>query len=337
MLVDFLQLAAGLTILIVGGDLLVRAASSLARDLGVSTLVIGLTVVAFGTSAPELAVNIGAALRDAGSLAFGNVFGSNMANIGLIIGLVAVVQPIPIQNILIRRELPMLLLATTAALVMAFDVDLGGTRNAYMRTDGVVLLLFFFVFLYYTVGELVARRSASPEAAAAMGPPLIEVPNVPGPAGRHRLGKDIALTLIGLAALIGGAELTIAGAVGLAVQFGVPEVVIGLTMVSIGTSLPELAAAISCLRHGKPDMAVGSVIGSNIFNTLLVAGVTSTMRPMAIPPNGHIDLLATAGLTLMFAITASTQGHRIIRTEGLLLMATYIGYVTWRTLSFVGA
>lgn len=337
MLVDLLQLAAGLTILIFGGDLLVRAASSLARDLGVSTLVIGLTVVAFGTSAPELAVNIGAALRDAGSLAFGNVFGSNMANIGLIIGLVAVLQPIPIQNILIRRELPMLMLATTAALVMAFDSELGGSRDAYMRTDGIVLLLFFFVFLYYTVGDLVARRSVSPEAAAEMGPPLIEIPDIEGGLGKPRIWRDIGLTLLGLIALIGGAELTIAGAVGLAHLFEVPEVVIGLTMVAIGTSLPELATAILSLRHGKPDMAVGTVVGSNIFNTLLVIGVTATIRPMAIPKDGHIDLLATAALSLMFVATAVTKGHKIIRTEGLLLMLAYVVYVTWRTLSFVGA
>lgn len=334
MLVDFLQLVAGLTILVTGGELMVRGASALARNLGVSTLIIGLTVVAFGTSAPELAVNIGAALRNAGSLSFGNVFGSNMANIGLIIGLIAVLQPIPIQNILIRRELPMLILATTAALVMSFDVQLGGAHNAYLRTDGLVLLLFFFVFLFYTIGDLVRRRPADNGDAVDMGPPLVEIPKDEGLGAGSGVRRDVILTVAGLAGLVGGAELTVGGAVGLAQAFDVPEVVIGLTMVSIGTSLPELAAAISCLRHGKADMAVGSVIGSNIFNTLLVAGVTAVVRPMEIPPNGHIDLLATCALTLLFALTAFTQGNIIIRTEGVMLMLTYVGYIVWRTVTF---
>jgi cation:H+ antiporter len=334
MLVDFLQLAAGLTILVTGGELMVRGASSLARALGVSTLAIGLTVVAFGTSAPELAVNIGAALREAGSLSFGNVFGSNMANIGIIIGLVAVLQPIPIQNILIRRELPMLLLATTAALVMAFDVELGGSRNAYMRTDGLILLLFFVIFLYYTVGDLVRRRSIEPGAEESMGPPLIEIPDEDGGGTPPSVTRDLVLTILGLVGLVGGSELTVNGAVGLAQAFEVPEVVIGLTMVSIGTSLPELAAAISCVRHGKSDMAVGSVVGSNIFNTLLIAGVTASVRPMEIPPSGHVDLLATCALSLLLTLTAFTRGNIIIRAEGLLLMLVYTSYIVWRTMSF---
>jgi len=333
MLVDFLQLAAGLTILVTGGELMVRGASSLARALGVSTLAIGLTVVAFGTSAPELAVNLGAAFRDAGSLAFGNVFGSNMANIGIIIGLVAVLQPIPIQNILIRRELPMLLLATTAALVMSFDVELGGSRNAFMRTDGIVLLLFFVIFLYYTVGDLLRRRGHEREAEDTMGPPLIEIPDEDDDGPPPHVGRDAALTLVGMVGLIGGAELTVGGAMDLAVAFEVPEVVIGLTMVSLGTSLPELAAAISCVRHGKADMAVGSVVGSNIFNTLLIAGTTSTVRPMEIPDSGHVDLLATCALSLLLTLTAFTRGNIIIRAEGVLLMVSYGIYIVWRTLS----
>lgn len=334
MLVDFLQLAAGLTILVTGGELMVRGASSLARTLGISSLTIGLTVVAFGTSAPELAVNVGAALRGAGSLSFGNIFGSNMANIGLIIGLVAVLQPIPIQNILIRRELPMLLLATTAALVMAFDVELGGSRNAYMRTDGIVLLLFFVVFMYYTVGDLVRRRTTDPRVADSMGPPLIEIPDDDLDGTPPSVTRDLVLTVLGLVGLVGGAELTVGGAVDLAHAFEVPEVVIGLTMVAIGTSLPELAAAISCVRHGKADMAVGSVVGSNIFNTLLIIGVTASLRPMEIPASGYYDLLATCGLSLLLTLTAFTRGNMIIRTEGVLLMFAYVSYMVIRTWSF---
>ncbi|MDG2049576.1 MAG: calcium/sodium antiporter [Myxococcota bacterium] len=334
MFVDFLQLAAGLTILVAGGELMVRGASSLARRLGISNLIIGLTVVAFGTSAPELAVNIGAALNNAGSLAFGNIFGSNMANIGLIIALVAILQPIPIQNILIHRELPMLILATAAALVMAFDSELGGERNAYMRTDGIVLLFFFVIFLYYTISDLLHRGQTGAERADNDGAPLIEIPEDEDHKPGGGLGRDILLTLLGLVGLVGGAKLTVEGAVGLAYAFAVPEVVIGLTMVSLGTSLPELAAAMSCLRHGKADMAVGSVIGSNIFNTLLVAGVTATVHPMMIPPSGTVDLVATCVMSLLFALTAYTRGNVIIRAEGVLLMVVYVTYLVWRTIYY---
>ena len=334
MFVDFLQLAAGLTILVCGGELLVRGASALARRLGVSNLIIGLTVVAFGTSAPELAVNVGAALNDAGSLAFGNIFGSNMANIGLVIALVAMIQPIPIQNILIHRELPMLILATAAALVMAFDSELGGERNAYMRTDGIVLLFFFIIFLYYTISDLLSRGKDRAAAALDDGSPLIDIPDDDEIASGGGLTRDIILTIIGLGGLIGGAKLTVEGAVGLAYAFAVPEVVIGLTMVSMGTSLPELATAISCLRQGKADMAVGSVIGSNIFNTLLVAGITATVHPMMIPPSGTVDLIAACGMSLLFALTAYTRGNVIVRAEGAMLMMVYFAYIIWRTIYY---
>jgi cation:H+ antiporter len=340
MLADVFLLIVGLTIVVAGGEIMVRGASSLARGLGVSPLAIGLTVVAFGTSAPELAVNVGAALRDTGALSFGNVFGSNMANIGLIVGLVAVMSPIPIHNMLIRRELPMLLLATAAALVMAFDVQLGGTRDAYMRTDGLILLLFFIVFLYYTVGDLVRRRIMRKNGNGnigsdddGMGPPLVELPlEDEGPT--PKIARDLGLALLGIAGLIGGAELTVAGAVDLARALDVPEVLIGLTLVSIGTSLPELGAGISCVRHGRHDMAVGSVVGSNIFNTLLVAGVTATIRPMPIPPGGHIDLMFVVVLSLVFTLTASTNRNVILRGEGLFMLALYLGYMTWRSIGF---
>ncbi|MBW2383541.1 MAG: calcium/sodium antiporter [Deltaproteobacteria bacterium] len=340
MLADIFLLIVGLTIVVAGGEVMVRGASSLARGLGVSPLAIGLTVVAFGTSAPELAVNIGAALSDTGALSFGNVFGSNMANIGLIVGLVAVMSPIPIHNLLIRRELPMLLLATAAAVVMAFDVELGAARNAYLRTDGIILLLFFVVFSYYTVGDLIRRRERlknnnHPAGADddSVGAPLVELP-IENDGPTPRVTRDLGLTVLGIVGLVGGAEITVSAAVDLARALEVPEVLLGLTIVSIGTSLPELGAGISCVRHGRHDMAVGSVVGSNIFNTLLVAGVSSTIRPMAIPPGGHVDLMFTALLTLLFTLTASTNRNVIVRGEGFTLLACYLAYITWRSIGF---
>jgi cation:H+ antiporter len=332
MLLDFTILVAGLAILVTGGEVLVKGATQLARSLGISPLVIGLTVVAFGTSAPELAVNVGAALADTGALSFGNIFGSNMANIGMIVGLVAIINPIPIRSILIRRELPMMLLATAAAIVLAIDEDLGGARNAYMRGDGIILLLFFFVFLYYTIGDLLRQRNGDRVRMDDSGGGLIEIPDDEEPY-HPSVARNLALSALGLAGLIGGAHLTVVGAVSLAHFFEVPEVIIGLTLVAVGTSLPELATSISAMRHGRTDMAVGAVVGSNIFNTLLIAGATSVIQPMEIPPEGQLDLWATAILSLAFTLTASTHRNLIIRYEGLALLLMYLSYVTWRSLS----
>jgi len=329
MSLDFLILIAGLTVLIGGGEVVIRGASSLARGLGVSPLAVGLTVVAFGTSAPELAVNVNAALRDTGALSFGNVFGSNMANIGLIVGLVAMIQPIPIHNIVIRRELPMMLLATAAAIIMAFDVQLGGARDAYLRGDGIILLLFFVIFLYYTIGDLLRPRDLTRAHGDSGGDTLFELELEDDPEDPW-IARDLILVAIGLTALIGGAHLTVVSAVDLARAFDVPEVVIGLTMISVGTSLPELVAAVTAVRKGKSDMAVGTVVGSNIFNILLVAGVTCAIRPMQIPPGGRIDLAACALLSLTFTLMASTHHRLIIRYEGATLLAIYLAYMTWR-------
>ena len=332
MLADLLLLMAGLAVLMAGGEMLVRGAASLARDLGISPLVIGLTVVAFGTSAPELAVNVGAALRDTGALSFGNIFGSNMANIGLIVGLVALLNPIPIDNVLMRRELPMLLLATAAAAVLALDAELGGTRDAFQRGDGLILLLFFAVFVYYTLGDLLRHRSNGRSACGEGGTAATPLPADEG--GPTRTRRDLALCALGLIGLIGGAHLTVVAAVDLARAFAVPEVVVGLTIISVGTSLPELTAALIAVRRGESSMAVGSIVGSNIFNTLLIAGTTATIRPMPIPPGGQLDLAATALLSLVLMLTAGTHRQLIIRYEGLLLLGIYLGYLVWRTLGF---
>ncbi len=317
---------------------MVRGASSLARGLGISPLAIGLTVVAFGTSAPELAVNVGAALSETGALSFGNIFGSNMANIGLIVGRVATLNPLPIDSIVIRRELPMMLLATAAAAVLAFDAELAGHKSVYERGDGLILLLFFFIFIYYTVGDLVRQREMgrpmASEAAAALAATALEDLEDEGEVEPEpSIRRDLFLSIIGLAGLVGGAELTVNSSVALARAFEVPEVLIGLTLVSVGTSLPELAAALIALRHGKSDIAVGGVVGSNIFNTLLICGVTSVVEPMEIPDGGYYDLAATAVLSLLLTVSASTNLRRIIRIEGVGLLTVYLSYVAWRSVT----
>jgi cation:H+ antiporter len=325
-------LALGLTILLGGGELLVRSAAQLARALGVSTLTIGLTVVAFGTSAPELFVNVRAALADTGALSFGNIFGSNMANIGLIVGMTAFLSPLPIQSIVTRRELPMLLLATVAFAIMGFDTDLGGPSDTISRGDGLILLLFFIVFLYYTVGDLSRQRAQGIRDEDLS--PLLAAADIPAEDddARSHVARDVILTLVGLVALSWGASLTVDSAVALAHIFEVPEVIIGLTLVSIGTSLPELVAAIMAVRNKAVDMAVGGIVGSNIFNTLLIGGVTATIEPMEFPESAHFDLAATAVLTLALMFTSNTHRRVIIRYEGAALFVIYIAYISLRTL-----
>jgi len=325
---DLLWLAVGIFLLTAGGETVVRGAAALARRLGVSTLVIGLTVVAFGTSAPELAVNVIAAIQKQGAISFGNIFGSNMANIGLIVGVTAILRPIVIKDVVIRRELPMMLLATAGALAMGFDAALsaGGALppfpDFYTRSDGILLLMFFLVFLYYTVGDFVRQRSNGNGDTQKSEVDSKTVDSLWG---------GVGLTTLGLVLLIGGAEITVDAAVNLARSLGVSEELIGLTLIAVGTSLPELVASVSATIRGHAELAIGNVVGSNVFNLLLVLGITSIVRPVPVPPGGHLDLLVVAGLSLVLFAVAASHRREIVRTEACLLLAVYIGYLGWRS------
>ncbi len=335
MLIHLAIVAAGIFILVCGGELLVKGAAALARAAGISPIIVGLTVVAFGTSTPELAVAVQAALTDSGTLAFGNIFGSNMANIGLIIGLAAVLHPLPIDHVLIRRELPMMLLALAAAMAMAFDIDLGEQRDAYARSDGLVLLLFFFVFIYYTLGDFGRQRGnqrAKANGSESSGIGSMWAAGAPQPEGTGRTLTNLLLIVVGLVGLIYGADLVVRGGVGAARAIGVPEVVVGLTLIAIGTSLPELVATLAAVRRNNIGLAVGGVVGSNIFNTLLITGTASTIAPMPIPVGGHLDLAATAILALSLLFVSRTHNRRIIRYEGLTLLVLWGTYVIARGL-----
>ena len=326
---DLLQLIAGLVLLTIGGDTVVRGATGLAKAFGVSTLVIGLTVVAFGTSAPELAVNVLAAWRGEGDITFGNLMGSNMANIGLIVGVTAIVRPIVITGVVIGRELPMMLLATAAVIAMGFDSALsaGGSippfPDFYTRSDGILLGMFFLVFLYYTVGDFVRGRGSDepPEE-------LKEIEEAD-----DSVGLASALTLLGLASLTFGAGWTVDGAVAVASAFGVPDVIIALTIVAVGTSLPELVASIAATMKGHPELAIGNVVGSNIFNILMVLGITSVVEPVPVPAGGHMDLVAVGAFSLFLFMVSMTNRRQIIRGEAALLLAGYFGYLAWRSLT----
>lgn len=319
MTLDLISLAAGLLLLVAGGRGLVSGAGGLARDLGVSPLVIGLTVVAFGTSAPELAVNSIAAMRGNGEVAFGNLVGSNLANIGLVVGTAAIFRPLAIQSIVITREIPMMLLASVVALVLGMDGIRDETTLRYDRSDALVLFLFFAVFLYYTMGDTLRSRPQDPFVDQ------LEKRRI------HRfrpLGTQLALILAGLIGLTAGGHWTVEGAIGIAEAFEIPKSIIGLTVIAIGTSLPELSTSIIAARRGETDLAVGNVVGSNIFNLLFVLGVTSAIHPVPVPAGGLLDLSAAVAMAgLLWIVCSAYGGRRVTHAEGWLLVASYVGYV----------
>jgi len=322
MLLDSFLLVSGLALLLGGGNFLVTGASALARNLGVSPLVIGLTVVAFGTSAPELSINLLAALQGNSGISFGNIIGSNIANIGLILGLTAMVRPLSIESVIISREIPMMILVSLIALIAGSDVVLRSSPDVFDRSDGLVFLLLFGVFMYYTIGDVLKKKHD----------PLVEEAEAfAGGKGLKDTALNLGMFFGGLAGLIAGGKLSVDAAVGIAGLLGVPQVIIGLTVVAIGTSLPELVTSLVAVFQGKADIAVGNVVGSNIFNLLLVNGICSTVRPVVIPFGGGLfDLLVMVALSLFLLPMSITHGKRIVRWEGALLLLLYLGYTVWR-------
>lgn len=326
MLVLALQFLGGLLLLLAGGESLVRGAGAIARGLGVPPVAVGLTVVAFGTSAPEFVVAVTGAATGAGGIAFGNVVGANIINIAFILGLTAVISPLIVHPTIITRELPMLLLAMCAALVLSLDQLLDGSVNMLQRGDGLILCLLFTVFLYYSVMAL--RKTDSDEfvdAAEAVGWRLRVKSMLP----------SVGLVLAGLVGLGIGGSLLVSAAVDIAGQLGMTPAAVGLTIVAIGTTFPELATSILAARKGEPDLAIGNVVGSNIFNILLVLGTASAVAPIEVPARGPVSLAIGTGLTLLLVLLIYAGKLRIRRVEGLLLLGVFVSYITWVLLSTV--
>lgn len=322
MLISLLLISAGLVVLIGGGYLVVEGASSLARSLGMSQLAVGLTVVAFGTSAPELAVNLTAALEGGGDIAFGNVIGSNIANIGLVLGLTALVRGLEIRSQVLTREIPVMLMATAAAVLMALDPQLRGEAAVFDLEDGLLLLLFFSVFMYGSVRAVLFRRKEDPFLAASS--------HVAPEHARRRGMLSGGMVVLGLGLLVGGGELAVRGAGQLAAAAGVPIAVIGATVVAVGTSLPELVTSLVAAARRQADIAVGNVVGSNIFNLLFIMGATAVARPVPVPPSGSIDLVALAGFSALLLVFSHTHGRCVARWEGSVLLLLWIAYVVGR-------
>ncbi len=321
-MLTFLTLALGLVLLVGGGALLVRGASDIATSLGISPLVVGLTVVGFGTSSPELVVNIIGAARGATDLAFGNVVGSNISNLALVLGAAALMSPITIQGDLVRREVPLLLLATGIITVMALDLPLEGEPSVIGRSDSIVLFLLFGIFLYISVMDLVHARPGDALLAD------IEESAIVAP--ERRLGLPIVSIVAGCVMLFFGGELTVTNGVSLAERLQVSATVIGLFVVAIGTSLPELVTSIIAAMKRESDLALGNVVGSNLFNSLAVLPAGGVIGRIPVSVAGIMDLvfslLLAAALIPIFLLRQATLG----RASGATLVLLYVGYAAFR-------
>lgn len=308
--ITIILLCVGLGILIIGAEALVNGSASISKRLGISSLVIGLTIVAFGTSAPELVINLFAAFQGNTDIALGNIIGSNIANILLILGICAIIAELKVQKSTTWKEIPFAFLAMGLLVIMGNDLLLGNTTsNMITRGEGIILLSIFGIFLYYIVG--LAQQKQSDETDINIYP----------------VGISVLLTLGGLIGLFFGGQLFVNNAVILAKLAGFSEAFIGLTIVAIGTSLPELITSITATRKGHTDLAIGNIVGSNIFNVLWILGITSIIHPLSVSTIARTDtLIATGVTTLLFIVILIGKRHRIERWQGVLFVMLYIIY-----------
>lgn len=318
----FALLILGISLLLIGGIGLVRGASGLAEIYNISPLIVGLTVVAFGTSAPELVVSASGALRGETALAFGNITGSNLANLGLVLGLAAVITPIAIEGQLIRRELPLLLLATTVLLVMTLDPLLTGTPAYLDRSDGLIMLLLFGIFLYLMITDLVRQQE---------DPLVKEVDALPLSPSKGK-GVQLVLIVLGAIGLTYGANLTITNGSALAASYNISPVIIGMCVVAIGTSLPELVCSIIAAINKQADLCVGNIIGSNLFNIMFVLPITALILPIEVPAGGLVDI--SVGLFLAACLIPIFIFRQPImrRPSGFVFLTIYTVYMSTRVI-----
>ena len=301
----------GLVILVVGAECLLRGAVRVARALGVSPFVIGFTLVGFGTSAPELVVGLSAALRGSPGIALGNIVGSNIANVGLILGVAVLIRPLRANMRLLKVGGPMVVGASLLLWFLCRD-------NTLSRTDGYVLLAGF------------AALAAYMYRAARAEPPPVKEEIGKGAESKMRVWVAAVLVAVGLGGLIGGADLMVVAAVEIATAFGVSPWLIGLTVVAVGTSLPELAATGAAAWRGEADIALGNVLGSNLFNILLVLGTTVVVSPMRLGDSVLFRELPAMVLFAVLLVAVVANGLTVYRWEGAVLLAAYAGFIAWQ-------
>lgn len=306
----------GFILLIKGADILIDGAASIAERYSIPHVVIGLTIVAFGSSAPEFAVNVIASIQKNSTLAFGNIIGSNIANIALILGITPIIYPLTVQKSTLKNEIPLLILASVVLFIMANDAIFDGhTKSVISRSDGLVLLGFFLIFLRYV--RHISKNSVNSSAEKYKEYPF---------------WLSGVMVIGGLIGLILGGDWIVNGGIAVARLFHISEDVIGLTIVAIGTSLPELATSAVAAHKKNSDIAVGNIVGSVLFNILWVLGITTTIYPMHLKKGNNIDLgISLSLIILLFLFIVSNKKKKLLRVHGILFLMIYTSYLTYLT------
>ncbi len=324
-LIDLIFFVLGFLLLTYGANFLVRGASRLAARINIPPVVIGLTIVAFGTSLPELVVSLVASANGDDSIAIGNIVGSNIANLGLILGLAATFATVQVERFMMRRELPLLIGCSISFIFLSWNGQLG-------LLEGIVLTAGLLAFTFYSFSaerrhpERVIESEASLEAFTSLDEEMAI------PSTNPLL--DVGLILVGLVGLVVGAEWLVSSAESLARALGISELVIGLTLVAVGTSLPELATTVAAVRQGEADIALGNVVGSNLFNMLFIGGVSALVNTLSVPAEVlTIDFWVMLAITILVFVLTLAKPHRLQRWHGLLLLLIYSSYMVW---TFVG-
>lgn len=308
-----LLLAAGFFPLIYGAGLLVDNATALAKRLNIPDIVIGLTIVGFGTSSPEMVVNIFASVERSSEMVLGNIIGSNLFNILVILGVASVIYPIAVKKNTAWKEIPLSFLAALVVFTVANDILIDHRPTSQIsRIDGIIMLLFFTIFIVYNI-SLAKTELFAGEARIKEKPP----------------GRSIVLLTGGLILLVGGGRLIVFSAVRVAAMIGMSERIIALTVVSVGTSLPELATSVIAALKKNTDIAIGNAIGSNIYNIFLVLGISAVINPVALQPGADMDMLFNIGAgMLLFIFVFTGRGRTVSRPEGMIFLLVYALYIT---------
>ncbi|HSQ88242.1 calcium/sodium antiporter [Romboutsia sp.] len=311
---SYILLIIGFLLLIKGADMFVVGSSSIARIFKVPTLIIGLTIVAFGTSAPESAVSITAALKGSNDMAIANVVGSNIFNLLAVVGIAAMINPIKVQKSTIIKEFPFATLAVVVLMILAHDTKFQGyNENLLTRADGLMLLALFGIFMYYLIEMAITSK---------------EEMNIEQAKEDISMGKSILMSILGIIGIFIGGQMVVNSASNIAIAWGMSENLIGLTIVAIGTSLPEFVTSVIAARKGESDIAIGNVVGSNLFNILFVLGLSSTISNIQVHPIVFIDMLVMIIVTVLTYIFAATKKN-VNKVEGLFLVLIYIVYMVF--------
>ena len=311
---SYVLLIIGFIILIKGADFFVDGASSIAKIAKMPTLLIGLTIVAFGTSAPEAAVSINAAIRGSNDIAIGNIVGSNIFNLLIAVGISAIIRPIIVQKTTIIKEYPLSIYSVAVLIILSLDSILSGSGTKILtRGDGIILLLGFGVFLFYLIEMAVLSKEADDEVEE-----IVKLP----------LSKSILFSVLGLIGVVFGGDMVVSASTEIALKLGMSETLVGLTIVAVGTSLPELVTSVTAARKGESDIAIGNIIGSGLFNIFFILGVSATIHPIGVSSKLIFEFVVLAIVTIISHIF-STSKKEVSKTEVFILTFIYLAYMVY--------